>query len=90
MYKGIERDQWYPLWARTIQGNITIFINFTSIKFFTLTMVAVVNNFAPLFTVVLAYFLLNEQLKSYKKVQLGVCFGGAFLMILATPVPESL
>ena len=47
---------------------MTIFINFTSIKFFTLTMVAVVNNFAPLVTVVMAYFILGENLKTYKLV----------------------
>ena len=57
-----------PLWARTIQGNLTIMINFTSIKFFTLTLVAVVNNFAPLFTVVLAYFMLGEKLSGFKLI----------------------
>ena len=63
-------------------------INFTSIKYFTLTLVAVVNNFAPLFTVVLAYWILSEKLSGYKLVQLFVSFGGALLMILATPVPD--
>ena len=62
MWDGIEGSQWFPLWARVIQGNVTIMINFTSIKFFSLTLVAVVNNFAPLFTVVMAYYLLSERL----------------------------
>ena len=61
-YDSIGSDQWYPLWMRTIQGQLTIFINFTSIKFFTLTLVAVVNNFAPLLTVVMAYFMLEEKI----------------------------
>ena len=67
-YDGIEKDQWYPLWMRTIQGQATIFINFTSIKYFTLTLVAVVNNFAPLFTVLLACMILHEKIKMYKLV----------------------
>ena len=87
-YDSIEAGQWRSLWMRTIQGQMTIFINFTAIKFFTLTLVAVVNNFAPLITVVMAYFILNENLKTYKLVQLFVAFGGALLMILAMPSEE--
>ena len=71
-----------------MQGNCTIMINFTSIKFFTLTLVAVVNNFSPLLTVVMAYFILNERLKMFKMVQLIVAFGGAFLMIMYTIEPK--
>ena len=67
---------------------MTIFINFSSIKFFTLTLVAVINNFAPLLTVVLAYLILHENLKTYKLVQLIVAFGGALLMILTMPPPD--
>ena len=84
-YDSIEPDQWYPLWARTVQGSVSIFINFTSIKFFTLTLVAVMNNFAPLITVVLAYMILGENLATYKIVQLFIAFGGALIMILSTP-----
>ena len=68
MWDSIQRDQWYPLMARTIQGNFTNMINFTSIKFFTLTLVAVVNNFAPLLTVLLAFFVLGEKLRMFKIV----------------------
>ena len=90
MWDDIGRDQWWPLWARTIQGMFTIYINFTSIKFFTLTLVAVVNNFAPLITVVLAFFILSEKLKVFKFVQLFVAFGGAIMMIFASQKPENL
>ena len=79
-YDSIGEGMWYPLWARVVQGNITIFINFTSIKFFSLTLVAVVNNFGPLFTVVLAYYILGEKLGRFKLFQLFFAFGGATLM----------
>ena len=49
---------------------------------------AVVNNFAPLFTVILAYYILNEKLNSFKLFQLLFAFGGASLMIFFTPRPE--
>ena len=52
----------YILVGFKVTENITYFINFTSIKFFTLTLVAVVNNFAPLITVVFAYFMLSERI----------------------------
>ena len=87
-YDSIEAGHWRPLWMRTIQGILTMFITFTAIKFFTLTLVAAVNNLAPLVTGVLAYFILGENLKTYKLVQLFVAFGGALLMILAMPSEE--
>ena len=68
MWDDISRDQWWPLVARTVQGNMTIYINFTSIKFFSLTLVAMINNFAPLFTVVLAFFILSEKVPIFKIV----------------------
>jgi len=88
-YDTIEGKMWYPLWARTIQGMFTITINFSSIKYFTLTLVAVVNNFGPLFTVILAYFMLDERLNTFKMGQLLFAFGGATLMIVFTPLPET-
>jgi len=87
-YDSIGEGMWYPLWARVIQGNATIFINYTSVKFFSLTLIAVVNNFAPLITVVLAYYILSERLNRFKILQLGVALGGATLMIVFTPAPE--
>ena len=47
-----------------------------------------VNTFAPLFTVVLAYYILNEKLNSFKLFQLFFAFGGATIMIVFTPRPE--
>ena len=87
MWDSIPSDKWHLVWARVIPGNFTIYINFSSIKFFTLTMVAVVNNFAPLVTVVLARIMLGELMPNVKLGQLFVAFGGCLLMILASPVP---
>jgi len=51
-------------------------------------MVAVVNNFAPLCTVVLAGIILGEKMPNVKLLQLFVAFGGCLLMILASPLPH--
>ena len=88
MWDDISRDQWWPLVARTVQGNMTIYINFTSIKFFSLTLVAMINNFAPLFTVVLAFFILSEKVPIFKIVQLFIAFGGAVMMIMGVDMPD--
>ena len=91
-WDSIEGDQWWPLIARTIQGNATILINFTSVKFYTLTLVAIVNNFSPLFTTILAYFFLRENIANATYLALFVTFIGALVMIMGAkeedPVAE--
>ena len=82
VWDSIGGDQWWPLIGRTIQGNVTILINFTSVKFYTLTLIAVVNNFSPLFTTILAWILLGERFGVSLIVKLLIAFGGALLIIL--------
>ena len=57
-------------------------INFTSVKFYTLTLVAIVNNFGPLVTTLLAYIVLSEKITSGTIIALFVSFAGALIMIL--------
>ena len=47
------------------------------------------NNFAPLITVILAWFLLAETITSFKIMQLLVAFAGAMMMILYAPPAKS-
>ena len=49
---------------------------------------AIFENFVPLVAVILAYFILGEQLRHYKIVQLIFAFFGAAMLILATPDTE--
>ena len=66
-------------------------INFTSVKFYTLTLVAVVNNFSPLITVLMAYFFLEEKMTKNTLIGLFFAFCGAIVLILGgendDPVP---
>ena len=49
---------------------------------------AIFENFVPLIAVIMAYFILGEQLRHYKIVQLIFAFFGASMLILATPDTE--
>ena len=92
VWDSISGGQWGPLIGRTLQGNITILINFTSVKFYTLTLIAVVNNFSPLITTLLAVMFLKESLTAAVLAALFVSFLGALVMILGgeeeSPVEE--
>ena len=71
-----------PLLGRTVQGQVTILINFTSVKFYTLTLIAIVNNFGPLVTTLLAFVCLSEKITYGTIIALMVSFLGALVMIL--------
>jgi len=65
MWDSINRDNVGGLVFRTVQGNISIFIQFMCVKYFALTTVGVTQNVSPLITVILAYFILSEKLAMY-------------------------
>ena len=46
---------------RILTGNVAIFVNFMSVKFFKLTVVAMVINCAPILTIILAAPILGEK-----------------------------
>jgi drug/metabolite transporter (DMT)-like permease len=60
MIDDISPDSLPHLAVRIITGNFAIFVNFMSVKYFALTVVAMIINTAPLLTVFLAGPLLKE------------------------------
>ena len=68
--------------------NFIFYANFTSIRYFTLTLVGLTNNLAPLVTVLLAVLILGEKMPLFKSFQLFVAFGGCVLMILSSSEPQ--
>jgi len=46
---------------RIITGNLAIFVNFNSVNYFTLTIVAMMINCAPIITTFAAPFILGEK-----------------------------
>lgn len=61
MYDSVDAASVTPLATRVITGNFAIFVNFMSVKFFKLTMVAMIINCAPLVTLFLAGPILGEK-----------------------------
>lgn len=82
VWDSINRNNFMPLFIRVMQANVSVCVNFTSVKFFTLTTTAIVNQTAPLLTTVLAAFLLNEKLLCSNVIVLLIAFMGVILMII--------
>ena len=88
-YDSVHKDDRCFLLIRTFLCLASVLINMTSVKFFNCTLVAVVNIFNPFCTMILAAIFLREKLACYKIVQLLIALGGAALLILFTPQPQS-
>jgi drug/metabolite transporter (DMT)-like permease len=58
----IDKSNIASLVFRCLQGAISLFITFLSIKFFNVSTVGIVCSLTPLFVCLFAYFLLGERL----------------------------
>lgn len=82
MWDDVKPDCYFPLAARTISGNFAIFVNFMAVKFFPLTLVAMIINCAPLVQLILAGPLLKEKIKCSDIIRTFITFCGIGLVIL--------
>jgi len=82
MYDSITSQDMPPLATRIITGNFAIFVNFLSVKYFSLTIVAMIINCAPLVTMFLASPILGEKVTAYDVISLIFAFAAIGLMIL--------
>lgn len=89
MYDSIDAASVPPLATRVITGNFAIFVNFMAVKYFKLTVVAMVINTAPIVTMVLAGPILGEKTTISQVVSLLFAFGGIILMIMGGDNSES-
>ncbi len=77
----ITRETIYPLSIRVIAGNFSIFVNFMAVKFFNLTLIAMVINTAPLMTFLLAMIIFKESVTIAQFISLLAAFTGVMLML---------
>jgi hypothetical protein len=63
MFDSVAPDSVPGLKVRTLTGNIAIYINFMSVKYFPLTTVAMMINCAPILTLILVGPILDEKVK---------------------------
>ncbi len=77
MFDSVAPDSVPGLAVRTLTGNVAIFINFMSVKYFPLTTVAMMINCAPILTLILVGPILDEKVK----LKDAICCIAAFLAI---------
>lgn len=63
MIDSIDRENFYGLAVRIVQGNFTTFVNNGAIKYFNLTIVSMVMNCSPFITLWLASYYLKEKIQ---------------------------
>ena len=88
VWDSVNKGNVNPLIFRTIQGTATNIINYSTAKFLPLTIIAIVNNMAPMLTVVLAYLILKERIKGFEIVMIGLTIA-AVVTVVVGENPES-
>jgi drug/metabolite transporter (DMT)-like permease len=73
--------EWPALTVRVVTGNVAIFVNFMAVKYFKLTVVAMIINCAPILTIFLAGPLLGEKVQKSEVFSLILATGGIAFMI---------
>ncbi len=68
--------------VRVLQKAVTLLVNYSALKHFSLTTVAMTSNLAPMVTVCLGYFFLNERISMKEFITLLLAFAACLTMIL--------
>jgi drug/metabolite transporter (DMT)-like permease len=66
-----------------------MYVNFTCLKYFSLTTVALVNNLSPLITALFGVIFLHEKLDTAQIVTILVAFSCVLLMVYGAPTTTS-
>ena len=77
----ITANELPALIVRIVTGNVAIFVNFMAVKYFKLTIVAMVVNCAPILTIILAGPILSEIVQKSEMFSLILATGGIAFMI---------
>jgi len=81
----VERTDIVPLVFRIIQGVITYYLTFLTIRFFNIGLVSIVNNLTPCILVLLAILLLKEKVSVRTWTVIGLAFISAVLVVVGGP-----
>jgi drug/metabolite transporter (DMT)-like permease len=82
MIDQVTRSNIVPITTRMLQVSFSMFVSYYALKFFTTTSVTMVNQLSPMFTVLLAYFILKERLTIRECIVLLAAFMAVTLVIL--------
>jgi drug/metabolite transporter (DMT)-like permease len=84
----VKPEQVKAMTIRVISGNFSIFANFTAVKYFSLSLVAMVMNTAPLMTFLFAMIFFKEKVTLKQVLFMILAFVGVLLMIQGNPKEE--
>ena len=82
MYYSVQSDCVKPLVTRVVTGNFAIYVNFMSLKYFPLTLVAMVVNCAPFVQLLLAGPILGERISLGDVISTLITFSCIALVLL--------
>ncbi len=71
-----------PIAVRMLQVSFSIVVTYYALRFFSNTTVTMVNQMAPMFVVLLAYFMLGERLALRQLLVLGLALVSVTFVIL--------
>lgn len=80
VWDSIPRHQFKNLAIRSGQACLLILIQFTIVKYLSLIYVGVAQNLTPLITVIMAYFMTGEQIKTIDVFMIMIAFAGVTMI----------
>lgn len=82
LYDNVQGSDVPTLIVRVLQKALTLLVNYSALKHFSLTTVAMTSNLAPMVTVCLGYFFLHERISMKEFITLLLAFAAVLTMIL--------
>lgn len=82
MFANVKKNDYPFLAYRTLANSLNQIILTFSSQYIPIIIIGVVNNLAPIITVLLAYVFLNERLKIFELVFLILLVGGVYTIVL--------
>ena len=81
VWDGISRDSVGPLVFRVFQGIALNIIEFSVVKYIPMTMISIVYNMSPLITIIFAFLLLKEKVKTFEVIMVIFLIGGVVTVV---------
>ena len=82
VFDSIEWRKSFPLGFKTLAGVATNLIQFSVTKFIPATIISIVANTAPIMVLIMAFFILKENVRKYDVLMIALTLIGIFTIIL--------
>ena len=89
VWDDLSRDNVQPLLLRVLQGTVGTLINFSAAKYIPMTIISVVNSMSPLITIVLAFLILKDKIKTFEAIMLFLLIIGIVVVVTGEQPDET-